>query len=185
MFSHLIRPISFLGSFVALVVMMIVSSSFAFAADPTPTETINSGSTVVAGTFTAGDNTLTLDGSNHMGSVIGTLAVTAADNTGSGAGWTLTTSATPLTSASGGHTLETSLATSGTLACAISGATCSTTGVTASSVPLDGTAQTLAAATATNGMGSYTFTDNMVVDIPANAFAGTYSSTITFTMASL
>ena len=189
MFSRLVRPLSFLGSFVALVAMMLASSGIAFAADPAPTETISSAGMVVAGTFTAGSNTLTLDGSNHLGSVIGALAVTAADDSGTGAGWTLSTSATALTSASGGHTLATSLATSGTgtsaLACAVSGSTCSTSGVTASAVPLDGTAQTLAAATATNGMGSYKFTDNLVVDIPAIAFAGTYSSTITFTMASL
>jgi hypothetical protein len=189
MFSRLVRPLSFLGSLIVPVALIIMGSSMAFAADPNPTETIGAGGMVVAGTFTAGNNTLTLDGSNHTASVIGTLAVTADDFTGSGAGWTLTTSATPLSSASGEHILATSLATSGigtsALACAVKGATCSTTGVTTSTIPLDGTAQTLAAATATNGMGSYTFTDNLVVDIPADAFVGTYSSTITFTMVSL
>lgn len=194
MFSRLIRPLSFLGSFVALVALMMVSSGMAFAADPQPTETLSSGGFAVAGTFTAGNNTLTLDGTNHASSVIGTLSITAADNTGSGAGWTLTTTAAPLTSASGGHTLTTSLATTGTgtsaLACANGSANCSTTNVTESAAPLNGNAQTLAAAAApdTNGsygMGSYTFSDNIVVDIPANAFSGTYSSTITFTMASL
>jgi hypothetical protein len=193
MFSRLVRPLSFLSSFIALAAMMVVSSGFAFAADPAPSETINSGNMGATGTFTAGNNALTLDGSDHTASIVGSLTVVANDFTGSGAGWTVTTSATPLVSASGGHVLATLLATSGSgtsaLTCAISGSSCSTTNVTANAVPLNGSAQTLAAAATPDtggsyGMGSYTFTDNVVADIPADTFAGTYSSTITLTMAS-
>jgi hypothetical protein len=137
--------------------LAIFSTTVAFAADPSPGGSIVSGNMAATGVFSAGTNSITLNGQDRNAVEIGTLQLTANDFTGSGAGWNVTTSAPALTS--GSHTLNTSLSTSSTsasaLACAVTGASCSATDVSASTVSLDGSTQTLASASEPSGSTSY------------------------------
>jgi hypothetical protein len=210
MFSRLVRPLGILGSLVGLITMMFAVSNMALAAGHTghggplialasptsvgvtgtPVETVNPGTMAVTGTFTSGSSSVTLNGSDHLAAVIGTLLVNPADNTGAGAGWSVSASAAALSDGATPtpHTLTTRLTTTGAGAVALAcsgGSTCVTTGMTVNSTAvLNGSSAALAAAPSGDGMGSYTFTDALEVDIPANAFAGTYTSAVTLTMTS-
>lgn len=129
---------------------------------------------------------LTLNGANA--STTTTFAVTADDETGSGSGWNLDATSTTLTS--GAHTLPTT-ATTITSGSAVSGTgTCSLpTNTIAFPVTLPAAAvaptavKLFNAATGTGG-GPANITLGVKVSVPPNAYAGTYTSTWTFTIAS-
>jgi hypothetical protein len=173
-------------SLVALLTLSLLSSTAAFAS--TPGATVDPGEIAAHGTFYSG-SAITLNGSDQLHQDVGTLAIIANDFSGNGLGWTVQTSADPLT-ATGHPSLTTALSTTTTLACAVLASTCLTDGVSASSTDttLDGSAHILATADAPSsgtsyGMGSYKFTDTVFVDFPANIFQGSYTTTIDLTMA--
>jgi hypothetical protein len=112
------------------------------------------------------------------------------DATGSGVGWNVTATSTSFTS--GSHSLApTSVTVTAvpTVACD-SGASCTTAtnGVSYPyTLPAGGTAPTatkIFSASAFTGLGNQTVSLVLRLSIPANAFAGSYSSTWTYTLVS-
>ncbi len=114
-------------------------------------------------------------------------ALTVADTTGTGAGWNLTISSTQFTT--GGATPKTlsttaSTVTGVTFTCPGGGCTNPTNTVTYPvTVPTSGTAKFFNAAVGT-GLGTFTVTPTVQVSVPANSFAGTYTSTLTIAVVS-
>jgi hypothetical protein len=96
--------------------------------------------------------------------------------TGNTAGWKVQASATTPTSS--GHTLPALDVTAGTFSCLFS---CTTSPANGISYPiaLTGTAQTIYDAAASTGRGFFTVTSTFELNYAANAFPGTYTSTVT------
>jgi hypothetical protein len=130
---------------------------------------------------------VTLDGTDQVSKY--TMDIATNDQTGSGSGWNLTISSTTFSSDDGKTLPNTASQVTGvTSACA--GGTC-TNPTNAISYPLTlpadekpPTAVKLFNAAADTGMGDFTLTPTVDVTIPANAYAGTYTSTITLAVAS-
>jgi hypothetical protein len=176
--------------------------------------TITGTATVGAGTLSLGAATGSISWATALSGYTVTIAahdpVTVVDATGSGAGWNLTASATPFTDSTGSTkcaaanpcTLGSRFDMSETaihndsetgVECA-TGATCT---LPTDSVPRPVTVPTscgtsgttctpatLVDAAPTTGMGAIALDAYWWVTIPANAHAGTYSSTITLTVSS-
>ena len=131
----------------------------------------------------------TLNGTNQ--SVSASQAFDVGDATGSGAGWNITATSTTFT-ATGGKTLPATavtVASAPTVSCDGSN-TCSTAtnAITypyvlpaASTAP---TATKLWNAAAASGMGNQTVSSTFTLAIPANTYAGSYSSTWTYSLVS-
>jgi hypothetical protein len=120
--------------------------------------------------------TSTLDGTDQTVSWSALLGVV--DARGSGAGWNLTVSATNFSDGSG-HTIVPGTIASVSSACQ-GGATC--TGATNSltyPVTITGTAAKFFNAGTGTGLGKVNVTPSIDVTIPGNAYAGTYTSTVT------
>ncbi|MGH2881080.1 MAG: hypothetical protein ACRDPA_00010 [Solirubrobacteraceae bacterium] len=157
----------------------------------TASETLTAGSLGFAST--PGSVTFpatTLDGANKT--VTAAQPLDIADATGSGAGWNVTATSTLFTA--GGHALS---AGSTTITSAPTGPTCDTN-VTCTvggartvsypySLPAAATAPTATKmfnAPAGTGMGDQTVTPTWTLAIPANAYAGNYTSTWTLSLVS-
>jgi hypothetical protein len=121
------------------------------------------------------------------------LPIDVGDSTGSGVGWNVTaTSTTFTTGGASPHLLSasaTSVKTAPTAACD-TGATCVLAGNGVSypySLPAGTTAPTatkLFTAAAASGLGDQTVTTTFTISIPANTYAGSYTSTWTFSLVS-
>jgi hypothetical protein len=107
--------------------------------------------------------------------IASTVQYTGGSNT---AGWKVQASAT--TPTSGSNTLPALAVTAGTFVCASSCTTNPTNGVTYP-ITLTTTAQTIYNAAANTGRGTFTVTHTFQLNYLANAFPGTYSSTVTLT----
>ncbi len=160
----------------------------ALADNVTGTATITGGSLAMAAAD-APALTATLNGTDQ--NVTDTITVDAKDNTGTGAGWKLQVTSTQFST--GGTTPKT-LSTTATTITAVSavcdGGTC-TNPTNSVTYPLTVPAGTLAPAAVSfynaalnTGMGDFTVTPTFQVAVPANAYAGNYSSTVTLTIAS-
>lgn len=169
--------------------VLIVAAALAFpasalAAEATSTGTIEGGSlsltTSAAPTFSA-----TLNGTDQAPTY--TLPLTIEDLRGSGAGWNATITSTQFTT--GGETPHT-LATSASSilevanACAEGGACTDPTNAVNYPLTVPAGAEAPAAVKFFNaaegtGMGVFSTTPTVAVSIPANTYAGTYTSTIT------
>jgi len=131
-----------------------------------------------------------LNGSNN--SVTAPQAFDIADATGSGAGWNITATSTTFTS--GTHTLPTgatTIASSPGAPTCDTNVTCTVGGSTTVSYPYSLPAATTAPlatkmfnAPAGTGMGDQTVTPTWTLAIPANAYAGNYTSTWTLSLVS-
>ena len=148
---------------------------------------------VVAGTLSfvappanLGFSTVTLTGSNQTATATETLDI--GDNTGSGSGWDVSVSNTPFTN--GTQTLYNSDFTAASPPTPVcdSGVTCTPatwSGSVGYPYTLPGsTATKLLSAAAGTGMANQTVTIAWSASIPANTYAGTYTSTWTLTLAS-
>jgi hypothetical protein len=114
-----------------------------------------------------------------------TSAWTIADPTGTGAGYHVTIAATNFTDGAS-HTIPVSGFRATLLDANIvttSGNTKPTSSMT-SATALSTTAQTLVSAAAGAGMGTYTATPTFTLAVPANTFAGSYTSTVTVAIVS-
>ena len=173
-----------------VVVLSLVGAPAAVAA--TGTATISAGSlsfvsappnVSFAGVLSGVDQTLSS----------GAQAIDVGDATGSGTGWNVTATSTTFTTGGGTpHTLATtatSLTSAPTDACD-TGATCTlaTNSVTYPYVlpaaAVAPTATKLFNAAANTGLGNQTVSPNWKLAVPASTYAGTYTSTWTFTLAS-
>jgi hypothetical protein len=124
---------------------------------------------------TAPSFSATLNGADQTVTYQPVLAVT--DARGSGAGWHLTESATPLTD--GTHVLAQSVTTL-SQACA-AGSTCTLpTNSVSLPVAVGSSGTSFYSSAANYGMGKVTVDPTVAVAIPGNTFAGTYTSTVTF-----
>lgn len=119
----------------------------------------------------------TIDGSDQTVSYSPVLGVV--DARGSGAGWNVTIASTTYSDGSG-HTLQAGNVTGVTQACH-TGSSC--TAATSSGITYPLTLTTTAAklfnAAVDTGMGKVDITPTVQVQIPGNAYAGTYTSTLT------
>jgi hypothetical protein len=129
---------------------------------------------------------ITLNGTDQTETF--SLPIVVNDDTGSGAGWDLTLSLTTFTNS--GHTLAADVAeVSSQPTATCNSGTCTAASVSGISYPLvltaDGsTTSKFFNAVANTGMGNFTVTTPFSVTIPANAYAGTYSSTFTVSITS-
>ena len=123
--------------------------------------------------------TVTLDGSAKTTSAtVSTFSVN--DARGSGAGWNVTVQATQFTMT--GHTLPMgSIAMPAPTVAKADATSNAVPSITAGPYVIDSaSAVKISSAAVDSGMGSYNFTSgNLTLTIPANAYAGTYSSTVT------
>ena len=105
------------------------------------------------------------------------------DARGSGAGWNLTVSATSFSDGSG-HTLSPGTITGVSGACK-AGSTCTNATSSGITYPLtvSGTAAKFFNAAVNSGLGKIDVTPTFSVSIPGNAYAGTYTSTLTLASA--
>lgn len=134
---------------------------------------------------------VTLDGTNKTTTAAATTFIVT-DPTGTGAGWHVTAAATQFCSgivALGACTTGRSLANGslshGAPAAEIAGAGSNTTALTRSAAVVDGSSGTIVSAALNTGMGTYTVgASTLTLSVPASAYAGTYVSTLTYTVAS-
>jgi len=173
-----------LFTLIGLAVAALALAAAAVAGTITATATVTgAGSMSLANGSTASFST-TLDGTDQ--NVSWNVPLTVTDARGSGAGWNLTVTSTTFNDGAG-HTLATSASqiTSVSVSC-ISGGTCSTptNAITYPiNLPAGATAPTAVKffnSAANTGMGRFTVTPSISTTIPGNAYAGTYTSTVTF-----
>jgi hypothetical protein len=174
----------FVPAFALLAGLAVVAA--ASAATITVNATVNAGTTLSVAANGTPSFSLTLNGADQTTTY--TLPVTVVDARGlaSGGGWNLTVTSTTFNDGSG-HTFPTNASTVTSVATTCgSGSTC--TGPTNSvsntnlALPAGSTAPAAVkfenAANAT-GLGTTNLNATVSVNIPANVFAGTYTSTVT------
>lgn len=176
----------------AAAVLLVVLSGFAGAERAgavAVTGTVTGGSTLSVSSTGSPSFALTLNGVDQTVSY--TLPAQAIDPRGTGAGWNLTVTSTQFSDGSG-HTFPTTASsiTAASNACGAS-STCTTAansvGYSALTVPAGPTAPAAVKffnAAANTGMGKLDVSATVGVAVPANAFAGTYTSTVTVSIVS-
>src|SRR3954470_15467580 len=117
----------------------------------------------------------TLDGSDKVVTWSALLGVV--DARGSGAGWNLTVSATDFTS--GSHTLAPGTISGVAAACHGGNACTAATNSVTYPITLGTTAAKFFSSALDSGLGKIDVTPSVDVSIPGNAYAGTYTSTVT------
>ncbi len=183
-----IRRMKFLCAAVVATALSLAAASSALASNVTATATVTAGTLSLSSSATPSVSA-TLDGTDQTPSY--TLPMTVNDFTGSGSGWNVTITSTTFSTGGGSpHLLSTtaSNATGVTALCASGTCTAPTNAITyplgvpaGSSAP---TAVKLFNAAANTGMGGFTVTPTISVAIPANTYAGTYTSTVTVAVVS-
>lgn len=169
----------------AVAAAVAANPTAALADDVTATGTVTAGSLAFSATdapvFSA-----TLNGTDQ--DVTDTIDIDVNDARGSGAGWSLSITSTQFkTSGQDPRTLSTSAAaiTGATVACDAGTCTAPTNSTSYPvGVPAGTQAPTAAeffAAAADSGMGDFTIRPTLRLRVPANTYAGTYTSTITIT----
>jgi hypothetical protein len=167
-----------------LMAAMAVGATPAMAATSTVTATITGGSLALSTSATPSFSA-TLNGADQTPTY--TVPTTVTDSTGTGNGWNLTITSTQFTT--GGGTPKT-LATNASSVTSVSnscvgGVTCTNpTNAIGYPVSVPAGAGPPAAvkyfnAAASTGLGQFTNTPTVAVSVPANTFAGSYSSTLT------
>lgn len=172
----------------SIVVATMGSALAATSSNTTVTATVSAGALSITSPATA-SIAVTLDGTDQTPTY--SPALGANDQTGSGSGWNLTITSTQFTTGAPVHTLSTSASslTGATMSCAGPG-TC-TNPVNSITYPVAvpaGSGPPAAVkfynAAVNTGMGNFTITPTIGVSIPANTYAGVYTSTVTFAIVS-
>ena len=171
-----------ISTFVGLGVMALVLAAAAIAGTVTATATVTGAGSLALSNGATASISSTLDGTDQTVSY--SLPLTMNDFRGSGAGWNLTMTSTTFNN--GTQTLATSASSIASVASACTaGGSCTnpTNAVTYPlTVPAAATAPTAVKvfnAAANTGMGRFTVTPSINVAIPGNAYAGSYTSTLT------
>jgi archaellum component FlaG (FlaF/FlaG flagellin family) len=165
----------------AVTAAALTTAAAALAGNMTATATV-SGTAGISLSLPAGPSlTDTLDGTDQTATYAPILGVI--DARGSGFGWNLSVSATTFSDGSG-HTLAPGTVSSVAAACH-SGSTCTAASSSGITYPLTigGTASKFFNAAVSTGLGKVDVTPSIDVLIPGNAFAGTYTSTVTIAAA--
>jgi hypothetical protein len=165
----------------ALTATALTTAAAALAGTLTATATV-SGTAGTSLTLPTGPSlTDTLDGTDQTVSYAPVLSIV--DARGSGAGWNLTISATTFSDGFG-HTLAPGQVSSVAAACN-AGNSCTAASSSGITYPLTigGTASKFFNAAVNSGLGKIDVTPAVDVVIPGNAYAGTYTSTVTLAAA--
>ena len=167
--------------FTIVAAAALVASAAALAGTLTATATVTGTAGISLNLPSSPSVSSTLDGTDQTASYSPVLGVV--DARGTGAGWNLTISATDFSDGAG-HTLLPGTVTAAAQACH-SGSSCSAATSSGISYPLTitGTAAKLFNAAANTGLGKVDVTPTIQVAIPGNAYAGTYTSTVTLAAA--
>jgi WxL domain surface cell wall-binding len=161
---------------IGIAAVALVATTAALAGTLSPTATVTGASGISMSLPANPSLSDTLDGTDQTVSWSAILGLV--DARGSGAGWNLTIAATTFSDGSG-HTLAAGSVSGVTAAC-VAGSSC-TAATNAISYPLtlSSTAAKFFNAAAGTGMGRVNVTPSVDVAIPGNAYAGTYTSTVT------
>lgn len=155
----------------------------AFADSGGATANVHAGQLTETGTFSESVTT-TLDGTDQT--LPYTLPVQVKDATGSGAGWDLQISATALSDGVTGHPALTQQVSAASASC-VSGNHCTPATSTSSpityAVVITSSPQRFFSADANSGMGILSVSGTVQVLIPGNAYAGTYTTSLTLAIA--
>ena len=164
-----------------VVLVALIATTAALASTLTATATVSGTAGVSLSLPAAPSFSDTLDGSDQTVSYSPVLGIV--DARGSGAGWNLTVSATTFTDASS-HSFAAGSVTAVAQACH-SGSSCTQATSSGITYPLTltGTAAKVFNAALNTGMGKVDVTPTIQVAIPGNAYAGTYTSTLTLATA--
>jgi hypothetical protein len=163
-------------SILAVVVVALAAATAAVAANLTATATVTGASGLSLNLPSNPSISDTLDGTDQT--VTYAPAFGLVDARGSGAGWNLTMSATTFSDGSG-HTLAAGAIASVAAGCH-SGSTCTApTNSVSMPLTLSTTAAKFFSSAANTGLGKVDVTPTIDVAIPGNAYAGTYTSTVT------
>lgn len=159
-----------------------VSNGAASAATTTLNAVINSGTLTIANSNTATISAVSLEGTTQVSTgSIGPVTVT--DNRGTGSGWSVTASVSDFACCTPQRVIAAeNLEISPGAAVVLSG---KNTGIATGSVhkfTSTEDAATLITAVAGAGMGSYRVTPSISLSIPPDAYAGTYTATVTITI---
>lgn len=173
----------------AFVLLILVASLFFYsqhgltlAATTTLNAVINPGTLTISNPQVASISAVTLEGTSQISSgSLGDFSVV--DNRGSGAGWSVTVSVSDFTCCSPTKTIEVSNLTinPGSLA-VISGKSSGVSSGGARSFTSTKDSTTLMSAVSGAGLGSYKVSPTITLAIPADAYAGTYTATLTVTV---
>ena len=178
------RRLTFIG---LAAVAAALAAAAARAATVTVNATVSTGSTLSISSLNAPSFSLTLNGDDQTATYQAQLQVVDARGLASGGGWNLSLGGTQFSDGAG-HTLPTSASTISSVSSGChSGSTCSlpTNNISNSglAIPVSpSTSKFLNAATAT-GLGRIDVNVNVSVAVPANAIAAAYSSTLTVAIA--
>jgi len=171
-----------------LSVAALVAAATASADNALVTGTITGGSLSEV-TTAAPSFSVTLNGSDQTPTY--TLPMTVTDARGTGAGWNVTITSTQFSTGAGGNTLATNASSVQSVSSTcVSGSTCTnptntvTYPLTLPAGTTPPTAVKLFNSATNTGMGKFTVTPTVGVFVPANTFAGTYTSTVTLAVVS-
>ena len=169
--------------FGGIAVAVLTLAAAAVAGTVTATATVTGAGSLALSNGSTATLTDTLDGTDQT--VNYTLPLTLTDARGTGAGWNLTITSTTFNDGAS-HTLATTASSISSVAMTcVAGGTCTnaTNSITyPTTVPAAATAPAavkLFNSAAASGLGRFTITPTIAVSIPGNAYAGSYSSTIT------
>jgi hypothetical protein len=161
---------------VSTAAVALAAATVALAGTITPTATITGTAGISLNLPSGPSMSSTLDGTDQVVSWSALLGVV--DARGSGLGWNLTASATSFSDGAG-HTLAAGTISSVTSACH-SGSSCTAaTNSVTYPITLGGTAAKFFNSALNTGLGKVDVTPTVDVAIPGNAYAGTYTSTVT------
>ncbi|MEW6283529.1 MAG: WxL domain-containing protein, partial [Candidatus Eremiobacterota bacterium] len=169
------------------LLQLMVTPLWGQTTNPNATVNVNAGALTITHVNNVTFADVTLNGTDQSPACTGTPTLTLTDARGSGVGWNVTVSATnfisgPNSIAGSGFTFTGPGGTVTTLA----GNAQPTQSVVAATALNPGGFKILSAAV-NQGMGSYTYTPangQFALNVPASTFAGSYTSTMTFTIAS-
>jgi len=164
----------------ALAVLALTAAAAALAGNLTATATVSGTAGVSLGL--PGDPSVsdTLDGTDQTVSYTPLLGVV--DARGSGGGWNMTISATTFSDGSG-HTLAPGAVSAVAQACHAGSSCTAPTNAIGYPLTVNGSAAKFFNAAANTGLGKVDVTPTVDVSIPGNAFAGTYTSSVTLAVA--
>ena len=162
---------------IGITALALVATSAALAATLTATATVNGTAGISLNLPSNPSISSTLDGTDQTVTYAPVLGVV--DARGSGAGWNLTVSATNFSDGSG-HTLAPGTITGVSAACK-AGNSCTAATSSGITYPLtvSGTSAKFFNAAVNSGLGKFDVTPTFAVSVPGNAYAGTYTSTVT------
>jgi hypothetical protein len=172
----------------AAALTALTAAAAAMAGNVTATATVTGAGALGLSHGATASVSSTLDGSDQTATY--TIPLSIDDARGTGAGWNATITSTTFNDGSG-HTLPTTASSiTGTTSACRAGGSCTapTNSITYPlTVPAAATAPTavkLFDAAANTGMGRFTVTPTIAVTVAGNVYAGSYSSTVTFAVAS-